>query len=92
MALCQDAILLQAISLIKLFCSPYRFAVASEAARTDWTSFTKGYFLNRDTLVAVLLLVDASIPPQKIDFDCANWLGRNNVSSLLHNLFPFLVL
>lgn len=57
----------------------YGFAKASEAARMDWSSFTKGYFLNRDTLVAVLLLIDASVPPQKIDFDCANWLGRNNI-------------
>jgi GTP-binding protein len=56
-----------------------RFAAASQSARTDWSSFTKGYFLNRDTLVGVLLLVDASIPPQKIDIDCANWLGRNNI-------------
>lgn len=56
-----------------------RFAKASEAARTDWSSFTKGYFLNRNALVAVLLLIDASVPPQKIDLDCANWLGRNNV-------------
>jgi len=55
------------------------FAKASEAAKVDWSSFTKGYFLNRDTLVAVLLLIDASVPPQRIDFDCANWLGRNNV-------------
>uniref|UniRef100_A0A0D3FFU9 EngB-type G domain-containing protein n=1 Tax=Oryza barthii TaxID=65489 RepID=A0A0D3FFU9_9ORYZ len=55
------------------------FAAASQSARTDWSSFTKGYFLNRDTLVGVLLLVDASIPPQKIDIDCANWLGRNNI-------------
>ncbi|RWW30597.1 hypothetical protein GW17_00004824 [Ensete ventricosum] len=55
------------------------FANASQSARTDWSSFTKGYFLNRDTLVAVLLLVDASIPPQQIDVDCANWLGRNNI-------------
>lgn len=51
----------------------------------DWSSFTKGYFLNRDTLVGVLLLIDASIPPQKIDLDCANWLGRNNVSQLFLN-------
>lgn len=35
--------------------------------------------MNRDTLVCVLLLIDASVPPQKIDLDCANWLGRNNV-------------
>ncbi|XP_020673270.1 GTP-binding protein At2g22870 [Dendrobium catenatum] len=57
----------------------YGFAHASESARMDWSSFTKGYFQNRDTLVAVLLLVDASIPPQQIDLDCANWLGRNNI-------------
>ncbi|KAG2308098.1 hypothetical protein Bca4012_082860 [Brassica carinata] len=57
----------------------YGFAKVSEAAKTDWSAFTKGYFLNRDTLVCVLLLIDASVPPQKIDLDCANWLGRNNV-------------
>ncbi|KAF4402067.1 GTP-binding protein At2g22870 [Cannabis sativa] len=57
----------------------YGFAKVSESARTDWSSFTKGYFLNRDNLVAVLLLVDASVPPQKIDLDCANWLGRNKI-------------
>lgn len=56
-----------------------RFAKAPDSARTDWSAFTKGYFLNRETLVAVLLLIDASVPPQKIDLDCANWLGRNNV-------------
>uniref|UniRef100_A0A2P2Q7A2 EngB-type G domain-containing protein n=1 Tax=Rhizophora mucronata TaxID=61149 RepID=A0A2P2Q7A2_RHIMU len=58
----------------------YGFAKAPDSARTDWSSFTKGYFLNRETLVAVLLLIDASVPPQKIDLDCANWLGRNNIS------------
>ncbi|KAG9440618.1 hypothetical protein H6P81_020783 [Aristolochia fimbriata] len=58
----------------------YGFANAPESARSDWSSFTKGFFLNRETLVAVLLLIDASIPPQQIDLDCANWLGRNNIS------------
>ncbi|KAF7828602.1 GTP-binding protein [Senna tora] len=57
----------------------YGFAKAPETARMDWSSFTKGYFMNRDTLVAVLLLIDASVPPQKIDLDCANWLGRNKI-------------
>ncbi|XP_027345599.1 GTP-binding protein At2g22870 [Abrus precatorius] len=57
----------------------YGFAKAPDAAKTDWSSFTKGYFLNRNSLVAVLLLIDASVPPQKIDLDCANWLGRNNI-------------
>ncbi|CAL0313916.1 unnamed protein product [Lupinus luteus] len=57
----------------------YGFAKAPEAAKMDWSSFTKGYFLNRSTLVGVLLLIDASVPPQKIDLDCANWLGRNKI-------------
>ncbi|XP_068303808.1 GTP-binding protein At2g22870 [Pyrus communis] len=57
----------------------YGFAKAPDATRMDWSAFTKGFFLSRDTLVTVLLLVDASVPPQKIDLDCANWLGRNNI-------------
>ncbi|KAF8040683.1 hypothetical protein BT93_B2803 [Corymbia citriodora subsp. variegata] len=57
----------------------YGFAKAPGSVRMDWSAFTKGYFLNRDTLVAVLLLIDASVPPQKMDLDCANWLGRNKI-------------
>ncbi|KAJ6871965.1 hypothetical protein NC651_031144 [Populus alba x Populus x berolinensis] len=38
----------------------YGFAKAPDSAPMDWSSFTKGYFLNREALVAVLLLIDAS--------------------------------
>ncbi|KAH8954685.1 hypothetical protein BDL97_08G093000 [Sphagnum fallax] len=57
----------------------YGFAKAPTAIRTDWNEFTKDYFLNRKTLVTVLLLVDACIPPQQIDLDCVDWLGRNKI-------------
>ncbi|KAL9386107.1 hypothetical protein Peur_023117 [Populus x canadensis] len=57
----------------------YGFAKAPDSAPMDWSSFTKGYFLNREALVAVLLLIDDGVLPQKIDLDCANWLGRNNI-------------
>ncbi|KAL7131679.1 hypothetical protein ABFS83_12G020300 [Erythranthe nasuta] len=57
----------------------YGFANAPDSAIMDWSAFTKGYFLNRESLVSVLLLIDASVPPKKIDLDCANWLGRNNI-------------
>ncbi|KAF1874788.1 hypothetical protein Lal_00007402 [Lupinus albus] len=67
------------IVLLKQVDAEYSFAKAPEAAKMDWSSFTKGYFLNRSTLVGVLLLIDASVPPQKIDLDCANWLGRNKI-------------
>ncbi|XP_028078863.1 GTP-binding protein At2g22870-like isoform X1 [Camellia sinensis] len=81
-----------ALNLIR-FHFVYSFANAPESARMDWSAFTKGYFLNRETLVAVLLLIDASVPPQKIDLNCANWLGRNNVCSyLIFSYFPILFL
>ncbi|KAH9300612.1 hypothetical protein KI387_012195, partial [Taxus chinensis] len=55
----------------------YGYAVAPHAVRTDWNEFTKDYFLNRKTLVCVMLLIDASIPAKQIDIDCATWLGQN---------------
>lgn len=64
-----------------------RFAKAPTAIRTDWNEFTKDYFLNRKTLVTVLLLVDACIPPQQIDLDCMDWLGQNKVSRHLLLLY-----
>eukprot|EP00897_Mesotaenium_endlicherianum_P006986 jgi/Mesen1/6315/ME000325S05451 len=57
----------------------YGFAKAPVAVRTGWNDFTKDYFLKRDNLVAVMLLVDASIPPQQIDLECVDWLGRNEI-------------
>ena len=56
-----------------------RFANVPTDVRSAWNNFTKGYFLRSDSLVSVLLLIDASIPPQQIDLDCADWLGRNKV-------------
>lgn len=57
----------------------YRYAAAPQEIRTDWSKFTKDYFLNRSTLVSVFLLVDASIPVKKIDLEYASWLGQNQV-------------
>lgn len=42
-------------------------------------SFTKSYFKQRGTLAMVLLLVDASIPPQAVDLDYAAWLASAGV-------------
>ncbi|CAI5964016.1 unnamed protein product [Closterium sp. NIES-64] len=55
----------------------YGYAVAPNAIRTEWNAFTKAYFTSRTNLLTVLLLVDATIPPQAIDVECADWLGRN---------------
>ena len=47
----------------------------------EWGTFTQAYFLERQTLAAVLLLVDASVPPQQLDLVCVNWLAEAEVSS-----------
>ncbi|MCO5566301.1 hypothetical protein L7F22_019977 [Adiantum nelumboides] len=57
----------------------YGFANVPTDVRSTWNTFTKGYFLRSDSLVCVLLLIDASVPPQSIDLDCADWLGQNKI-------------
>jgi hypothetical protein len=59
----------------------FRYAkTAGKDTRNSWLEFTKQYFLKRRVLVAVMLLVDASIPPQRMDLECANWLAEALVS------------
>jgi hypothetical protein len=57
----------------------YGYAKASKDTVLNWNSFTRQYFLERDTLVAVLLLVDASIPPMPLDVACAAWFSEGQV-------------
>lgn len=60
-----------------LVCCCCRYAkTAGKDTRNSWLEFTKQYFLKRRVLVAVMLLVDGSIPPQRMDLDCANWLAE----------------
>jgi hypothetical protein len=66
----------------RLHLNPHHFAShpkASKGAAGSWLGFTKDYFLQRDALVAVLLLVDATIPPQPLDLECADWLAESEV-------------
>ncbi|MQL81207.1 hypothetical protein Taro_013681 [Colocasia esculenta] len=61
----------------------YGYASAPQELRTDWDKFTKDYFLNRQTLVSVFLLIDASIPAKKKDLEYASWLGQNKIPMTL---------
>eukprot|EP00892_Ulva_mutabilis_P009095 jgi/Ulvmu1/6558/UM003_0195.1 len=62
----------------------YGYAKSSQKTRMDWNDFTKKFFTQRSTLLCVLLLVDASIPPQQVDLECAGWLTSSEV--------PFMVI
>ena len=57
----------------------YGYAKRSKQDRLAWNAFTKDYFLHRENLQSVLLLVDASIPPQQIDLECVQWLTSAQV-------------
>lgn len=61
----------------------YGYAAAPHEVRVNWGQFTKDYFLNRQSLVSVFLLIDASIPAKKIDLEYASWLGQNQIPMTL---------
>lgn len=61
----------------------YGYAKTSKANVKLWNDFTREYFVNRETLVAVLLLVDASIPPRDLDVEAAAWFASADVRAVL---------
>jgi len=57
----------------------YGYAKTSKENVMGWNKFTREYFLQRETLVMVFLLVDASIPPMDLDVACASWFGESEI-------------
>ena len=53
----------------------YGYAKQAKTARLEWAKFSQTYFLERETLASVFLLIDASVPPQAADVECAVWLA-----------------
>jgi GTP-binding protein len=41
--------------------------------------FTREYLLKRESLITVLLLIDSTIKPQRLDLECLDWLGEAGV-------------
>ena len=56
----------------------YGYAEAQRETIEAWDAFTKEYFVSRENLAGVLLLVDASIPPSEKDAIYADWLIEND--------------
>ncbi|KAL4423508.1 hypothetical protein ABPG77_003641 [Micractinium sp. CCAP 211/92] len=57
----------------------YGYARTSKGNVVEWNRFTREYFTERETLVTVLLLVDASIPPMALDISCAAWFAEAEI-------------
>ena len=54
----------------------YGFAKVSQTARNRWEQMIENYLRKRENLVSVFVLIDARHPPQKIDIDFLNRLGK----------------
>lgn len=57
----------------------YGFAKASKESRFKWTAFIQDYLKNRESLLNTFVLLDARLPPQKIDLEFMNWCGHNEI-------------
>lgn len=57
----------------------YGYARVSKDSREKWLKMIKDYFLNREQLINVFVLIDSRIEPQKIDLEFINFLGENGV-------------
>jgi len=57
----------------------YGYAQISQMQRDLWLKVIQEFFIKREQLKNVFLLVDASIPPQKKDLEFTNWLGKSNI-------------
>lgn len=63
---------------------PHSYArTASKDKRADWASLTEQYFTRRSSLAAILLLVDASLPPKAVDLAAAQWLAGQGLTHAL---------
>jgi GTP-binding protein len=57
----------------------YGYAKTSKKNREQWERFIHQYLLKRESLMCVMVLLDARIPPQKIDLEFMKFLGINGV-------------
>ena len=57
----------------------YGYAKVSKSDRSTWGKMIRAYLTNRSTLSCVFVLIDARIPPQKIDIEFINWLGEMQI-------------
>ena len=57
----------------------YGFANAPEHLREKWAEFTREYLTKRESLITVLLLIDSTVKPQRLDLECLDWLGEAGV-------------
>jgi len=57
----------------------YGYARTSKSSREKWSTMMRDYFLHREALTNVFVLIDSRIPPQRIDLEFIAFLGTNGI-------------
>jgi GTP-binding protein len=57
----------------------YGYAKRSKTMQEKFQHMINNYILHRENLLNLFLLIDGNIPPQQIDLDFINYLGKNQV-------------
>ena len=57
----------------------YGYARTSHTSRNEWSTMMRDYFLHREALTNVYVLIDSRIPPQRIDLEFISFLGTHGV-------------
>lgn len=61
----------------------YGFAKVSKDIKSTWEKMIADYLTTRPNLVAVSVLIDTRLDPQKIDLEFITWCGENEVPFVL---------
>ncbi|MCC5924259.1 MAG: YihA family ribosome biogenesis GTP-binding protein [Crocinitomicaceae bacterium] len=57
----------------------YGYAKTSKTNRAKWEKFIAEYLTKRENLLNIFVLIDARLPPQKIDLEFINWMGEKQL-------------
>lgn len=57
----------------------YGYAKISKKKRFEWEKMIEGYMLKRETLGCAFVLIDLNVPPQEIDIEFMNWMGKMKI-------------
>ena len=61
----------------------YGFAKVPKTVREKFGTMIHDYLKGRQNLACVFVLIDVRVPPQKIDIEFINWLGREGLPMVL---------
>ena len=61
----------------------YGYARVSKSQRQKWEKMIESYLLKRNNLGCAFVLIDGTIPPQQIDIEFINWMGKMRIPFVL---------